>query len=899
MTACKNFAKGGKAGRVITAALVATLSVGAPVVALATTGAEGGIDMLAEAAELFENFDVTYVSGEPGQSYTYTGKGQGLVPDTAEYETGDFEYDVVKAKTSYGAEDIDRVFYTYVKVDSMSSAPITSNIGTISGVSYKNAKGDTVTLKGTSVGANLPSDPGTYAVVVGYLDTADGSGTNTWKYIKIADTFTITSSTLDNAVLFENGDQKDTEFNYALDTTKNDVQSLIARMGVAVDGVELKKGSDYTITIKNASGTDLNGSDGLTVGNSYIAVIAGASDYANSTKTVNFTYKALDLSKADIEGKVLTAATNLKTQSKQDYGNLIESFDGVQSADLENTVLDGDTGPGAVVLTLVKDPDGLSYVQTTPKTGAYVYKMTVADPDTTDNLTGEATFTVYYGTVAPAISYDGIGATTPIAIDLSDADGTRFDASKFTVTYVKTDGSAQTVTLKPSQYTVTYENEKGEAVTAETINSVPGTYSVTVSVAGEFGDDYVAGTKTYTFKTTRNVAQETDVFMLDKDGKNVEATATPTYNGKDLLSDYTFKVVCADETLVEGTDYTLTVTDSAGQEVDEIVDVDDYTVTIEGITYDGTAKFYINVQKLTLINAYVNNFDITPSTDDQYGFFRYTGEEIVPTFVFEDGWGNEYEVASDQFDVEFIGHDNGDDEVKEAQEYSAQLSANRKCQNFSFDDGTLIVGFVVTDLKIYADVPSDAWYAQAVYSAQGLGYMGGYSGTKFFGPSDTLTRAQAVITIYNMAGNGKIGSDVDDSFTEDSGYDTGFNDVDGHMYYARAIAWAKNSGIVKGYGDGNFGPDDQITRAQFATMLANYAKLKGEYEAVDTKSVLAGYADGAAVEDWAADDVAWAADKGIIGNGSDLMTSSLIERAQAATMAVRMQPEAIRNETIA
>lgn len=897
MTACKNFAKGGKAGRVITAALVATLSVGAPVVALATTGAEGGIDMLAEAAELFENFDVTYVSGEPGQSYTYTGKGQGLVPDTAEYETGDFEYDVVKAKASYAVEDIDHVFYTYVKVDSMSSASITSNIGTISGVSYKNAKGDTVTLKGTSVGANLPSNPGTYAVVVGYLDTADGSGTNTWKYIKIADTFTITSSTLDNAVLFENGDQKDTEFNYALDGS-NDVDDVIGRMGVAVDGVELKD-TDYSITIKDAAGNDVSSPTELAVGKSYIAVIEGANDYANSTKTVNFTYKALDLSKADIEGKVLTSSANLKTQSKQDYGNLIESFDGVQSADLENTVLDGDTGPGAVVLTLVKDPDGLSYVQTTPKTGAYVYKMTVADPDATKQLTGEATFTVYYGTVAPTISYDGIPATTPIAIDLSDADGTRFDASKFTVTYDKTDGSAQTVTLKPSQYTVTYENEKGEAVTAETINSVPGTYSVTVSVAGEFGDDYVAGTKTYTFKTTRNVAQETDVFMLDKDGKNVETTATPTYNGKDLLSDYTFKVVCADETLVEGTDYTLTVTDSAGQEVDEIVDVDDYTVTIEGITYDGTAVFYINVQKLTLTNAYVNNFDITPSTDNQYGFFRYTGEEIVPTFVFEDGRGNEYEVASDQFDVKFIGHDNGDDEVKDAQLYTATLTTNRKCQNFSFFEDELDVVFNVTDLKIYADVASDAWYAQAVYSAQGLDYMGGYSGTKFFGPSDRLTRAQAVITIYNMAGNGKIGSEFDDSFNENSGYDTGFNDVDGHMYYAQAIAWAKNSGIVKGYGDGNFGPDDQITRAQFATMLANYAKLKGEYEAVDTKSVLAGYADGAAVEDWAADDVAWAADKGIIGNGSDLMTSSLIERAQAAAMAVRMQPEAIRNETIA
>ena len=78
-----------------------------------------------------------------------------------------------------------------------------------------------------------------------------------------------------------------------------------------------------------------------------------------------------------------------------------------------------------------------------------------------------------------------------------------------------------------------------------------------------------------------------------------------------------------------------------------------------------------------------------------------------------------------------------------------------------------------------------------------------------------LTRAQAVERLYTYAGQSAAASD------------TGFTDVASDASYAKALAWAREKGIVKGVTGTTFQPNDTITQAQFAAMLVRYAAASG------------------------------------------------------------------------
>ena len=73
----------------------------------------------------------------------------------------------------------------------------------------------------------------------------------------------------------------------------------------------------------------------------------------------------------------------------------------------------------------------------------------------------------------------------------------------------------------------------------------------------------------------------------------------------------------------------------------------------------------------------------------------------------------------------------------------------------------------------------------------------------------------------------------------------GFADVAADQYYADAVAWASANDIVTGYSEEKFGPDDSITREQFAAILYRYA----QYKKIDVTATadLSGYADAAQI----------------------------------------------------
>ena len=116
-----------------------------------------------------------------------------------------------------------------------------------------------------------------------------------------------------------------------------------------------------------------------------------------------------------------------------------------------------------------------------------------------------------------------------------------------------------------------------------------------------------------------------------------------------------------------------------------------------------------------------------------------------------------------------------------------------------------------------------------------------------------------------------------------------FQDLSTTAWYHESVDYVLSNGIMQGYGDGTFAPEKEITREEFVSLLANFAKSKGDYKAVDADKVLGTATDYTA---WAKENVAWAKANGIMGNnGAALDGTGKITRAQVAAMAVNYQPK--------
>ena len=125
-------------------------------------------------------------------------------------------------------------------------------------------------------------------------------------------------------------------------------------------------------------------------------------------------------------------------------------------------------------------------------------------------------------------------------------------------------------------------------------------------------------------------------------------------------------------------------------------------------------------------------------------------------------------------------------------------------------------------------------------------------------------------------------------------YAMDFEDVDPAAYYGEAIRWAASEGIVGGYGNGLFGTNDPITREQFAAMLWRYAQEQGYDVSIGENTNILSYTDVADLSEYAISAMQWAVGAGIIngtGDGSTLSPQGQATRAQAAVMLMRFCEE--------
>lgn len=177
---------------------------------------------------------------------------------------------------------------------------------------------------------------------------------------------------------------------------------------------------------------------------------------------------------------------------------------------------------------------------------------------------------------------------------------------------------------------------------------------------------------------------------------------------------------------------------------------------------------------------------------------------------------------------------------------------------------------------LFTDVNTSAWYHEAVDYVLVNGLMSGY-GNGLFGPDDILSRAQLCQIIYNMEGQpATSGSSV-------------FTDVADSAWYADAVTWAAENGIVGGYGGGLFGPEDNITREQLASILYRYAQTKGYDTSVGENTNILSYTDALEISEYAIPAMKWACGAGVIMGVTEsaLLPQGSATRAQVATMLMR------------
>ena len=841
MTACVN-KKSKRVAAVVTASLVGALSIGAPAVALAAN-----VNLLAEGAvEAFNQGKV--VLSETDATLEYTGKKAEITATSVTpVSAGEIKLD--------GNDDY-RVYF--VKADE---------------------KGNPTTTRTDAV------EPGSYFVCV----EAKGGD---YKGGKAYAGFTVTGKSLSSATLKESNvsyDGEGVDLTFMLGTKK------------------LKAGEDFTVTYgaKNSAATS---ETAPTNAGSYYAKLSGKGVYAGSSVNLDFTIAKVDV-----------------TSLKADDFFTATVFAG-ENLPAGPTTVKGSEGMAKDFVFWYGSPDSdtrkfepnVCLTDAAKKSGNYTYlDDSLTKVDSGDWKT-DVMAVVYRAANKATINYNGAALPEEMTFDSSKNEAY---LEKNFLAFYSVNGEKVKCT---SGFKFTYEDEDGNVTTSAP--TAPGTYKVTVSIVDTAQDEpcNYGATATFTLKLTDGSLQGYKLYVT-YDNK-VVTEVSKTWDGKQLA---TPSVVVKDAYgfKVDDGNVTTVFTDAEGNEVElgDIVAAGDYTMTVKvnGQDFDGNtvpvkvAKLNVSGFRIVkegdkyLVKDASELTEVAKGTagalsgiNGHYSLKYDNGKAIDPIYVYSDGTRDDegdlvWKQFKDSIAEDYLNQSlalNGEEvsSVKKRGSYTMALALSEAVDAKNMELTAPAYSFDVDKAEKFSDVKEGAWYYEVVNKAADNGYINGYAGTTLFGPEAQIKRGDVACVLFNMAG--APDSDNDNFVDEDGNFLTGFSDVNGHAYYAQAIAWAKQAGVVNGYGDGTFKPESMVTREEFACMLANYAKLTGNYEAADSK-VLDSFADKGSVSDWAVDSVAWAVEGEIMGNGGSLDGTGVITRAQVAAMAVNYQPAKLEKPT--
>ena len=177
------------------------------------------------------------------------------------------------------------------------------------------------------------------------------------------------------------------------------------------------------------------------------------------------------------------------------------------------------------------------------------------------------------------------------------------------------------------------------------------------------------------------------------------------------------------------------------------------------------------------------------------------------------------------------------------------------------------------DPPIFPDVLRGEWYYQAVEEASNLGLFDG-DDRGYFNPGKQITRAEFVQVLYNA---------VKPAYTLTQSQ---FQDVAQDAWYATAVNWAAELGVVSGKGEGKFAPNAAITREEMCVVLDNYVTniMQQVPETGEER-----FADDSSISDWAKQGVYHAYALGLVsGKGeSQFDPQGNTLRSEAASVYVK------------
>ena len=176
-----------------------------------------------------------------------------------------------------------------------------------------------------------------------------------------------------------------------------------------------------------------------------------------------------------------------------------------------------------------------------------------------------------------------------------------------------------------------------------------------------------------------------------------------------------------------------------------------------------------------------------------------------------------------------------------------------------------------TGAMLFLDVRREDWFYSDVRYVVEHGLFHGTT-QDLFSPNAPMTRGMLVTVLYRLAGSPKAAEN------------SGFADVAAGKYYADAVAWAAESGIVSGVSDGCFAPDSRVTREQLAAILYRYARDK-RYDTGRTAN-LTGFADYEQISGYAAEALGWANAEGLVSGRSKTALSPQGQATRAEVAAI-------------
>ncbi|MBQ1501101.1 MAG: S-layer homology domain-containing protein, partial [Firmicutes bacterium] len=267
----------------------------------------------------------------------------------------------------------------------------------------------------------------------------------------------------------------------------------------------------------------------------------------------------------------------------------------------------------------------------------------------------------------------------------------------------------------------------------------------------------------------------------------------------------------------------------------------------------------------------LNEYDIDYAYNSASGYFSSIGDYAEKEHGDKSGWmfmvdgkmaevaANEYVFSKNATMIWFYTDDYTNDHGSE--QFSGGGSGDEEEEDGDDEEDG--------DKPVFSDVPANHWANEAVTDLAARGIIKGY-GNKVFGADDPVKRCDLVAMLYRLSGDEEAAG-------------ASYSDVPVDAYYAAAVVWAEKNGIVKGYPDGTFRPENEITREELAAMLYRYAAYK-QIELTDGTAKV--FKDADAISDYAKDAVDAMTKAGVINGYPDntFRPTGSATRAETAQM---------------